>query len=210
MSQTYPDYLGLRFEEEVALKTLLTGITVPDASGRAIPVKVWYRLPDRELRTITYPYLMIDFLGMRRDPSREHRGYMKWATNAYDDNATAEPSWSNWPIPMVLTFQVATASRSNQHDVIINDILSTSMLPWRFGQLNCPSGVNRRLDVLSMSPADSLDENGKRLFRKMWTIEVDAEIVGTQIPIVPPTELAISVENLDNATTDAAFDVTAS
>lgn len=188
VNKPYPAYRGLRLEEDIALKNLLTGIVVPTARGESQRVPVFFRDPEREERIDTFPYIMIEPLRILRDPEREHRGYgMTFGYEANTGNPLANPAMGDFPIPITINYQISTVARNNQHDVMINDILATSVLPFRFGALPCPSGTLRRLDVQDgPAPADSLTAEGKRLFRKIWVINVSAEItpdiaVATQI-----------------------------
>lgn len=179
VTDAYTAYRGLRFEEDVALENQLRGLTVPNAQGRALKVDTFFQDPQREEHKTTYPYIMIAFLRARRDPSREHRGWALYGTELNTANPLADPNgaWTQIAIPLMLDYQITVASRVFQHDVIINDILGSTRLPYRFGQVTCPSGTVRRLNVLNGGPtaADSLDENSKRIFRKIWNIEVSSE-----------------------------------
>ena len=48
--------------EEAALKSLLSGMTVADSGNQARPVGVFYGQPDKEIRQQSYPYLTIDLI----------------------------------------------------------------------------------------------------------------------------------------------------
>jgi hypothetical protein len=206
MSMTYPPYRGMRYEEDEALKALLSGIVVPDAANRAVPVGCWFREPIQERTPATPPYIIIDYLSTDRDPSREHRGYgIFFGTEAYTDNP--QTGIGTFPIPVMHRYQITTVTRNNQHDVIINDILMTTQLPFRFGQLNCLSGTCRRLDVES-GPRDisrmiTVEDGGKRReFRKVWSIAISAEIVDPILPVTSPTERVLTITDTDSGTVD--------
>ena len=62
--------------EDAALKTLLTGITVADSGNDARPVGVFYGQPDKEIRQQSYPYITIDLVSVTEDVNRAHRGYV--------------------------------------------------------------------------------------------------------------------------------------
>lgn len=176
----YAAYRGLRFEEDTALENQLRGLTVPNAQGtKHLKVDVFFQDPQREEHTTTYPYIMIAFLRTRRDPAREHRGWALYGTELNTANPLADPNgaWTQIAIPLMLDYQVTVAARVFQHDVIINDILGSTRLPYRFGQVTCPSGTVRRLNVLNGGPraADSLDQDSKRIFRKIWDVEISSE-----------------------------------
>lgn len=179
---SFPASLGFRLEEETALKAKLSGLTVPNANGAPIKVDVWWTLPQRELRTVTYPYIILSYLGVALRREEEHRGYAL-VTGFEADTGNELPVGSTgvleqYPIPVYLRYQVAVASRSNVHDVLLlQRLLQPDMLPERFGYLNCPAGIVRRLDVVDTArPADTLTGDKQRLFRKIWTIQVSSEL----------------------------------
>lgn len=194
----FPPYRGMEYEESEALKRALSWITVPDARGKAIPVKVWFRLPEREMREVDYPNIIIDYLGMRFRANEAHRGIVP----VYYEQNTAnqlprghQPTSVIFPLPIMLRYQVTTATRNNQHDVMINDILLTSVFWLQAAQITTLSGTVRRLDVISaQAPADSLDKDGKRLFRKAWTIEISSEVVPTYIVEGEVKEIILNVQ----------------
>ena len=166
--------------EEAALKSLLTGITVSDSGNSARPVPVFYGQPDKELRQQVYPYITIDLVGISEDNSRAHRGItiIPDATGYTPDGDTTVGSHLvNYPIPVDLTYQISTWSRQPRHDrQIIAQLFSYGRLPLRFGQLSiAEDGTNRRLDVLGFSKRDTT-EGEKRLFSNVYNIRISAEI----------------------------------
>ena len=48
--------------EEEALKSLLSGMTVSDSGNANRPVGVFYGQPDKEIRQQAYPYITIDLI----------------------------------------------------------------------------------------------------------------------------------------------------
>jgi len=135
--------------EEAALKTLLTGITVSDSGNSARPVGVYYGQPDKEIRQQSYPYITIDLVSVTEDTTRAHRGYVP-LTYTPEGVDTTNITHTNFPIPVDLVYQVATWSRQPRHDrQLIAALYSPGRLPLRFGQLPIPEdGTNRRVDVL--------------------------------------------------------------
>ncbi len=211
MTVTYPAYRGLRLEEDFGLETLLSGIVLPDARGLPVPVPVRFREPTREKAPATPPYIIIDPLGTRRDPEREHRGWsVPFTFEPYTNNFLPDKgAIGEFPIPIILTYQIMTVTRNNQHDVILTDMLISTQLPFRFGSLTCPSGTVRRLDIISGPSDQSRLAGDRREFRKVWTIEVSAEIVPPQTPIVTPAEIVITVEDTETGVIDATLTKTA-
>jgi len=175
----YPPYRGLWAEEDVALEQWLSGLVVPDAKGRGIKVRVFWREPQREETRLVYPHIMLDKLGISRRADEEHRGepVFSFEPNTGNPNPAGQ-ALAFWPIPIMVDYQVTTAAANFQHDVMINDIFATSKLLFHFGQLPTPSGVIRRLVVNGgPTPADTLTAEGGRVFRKVWDVSVSAEIV---------------------------------
>jgi hypothetical protein len=190
----YPAFRGLNFEEDESLLLHLSGLTVPRANGRNFQkVLTFFRDPQREEQTTTYPYIMIDKLPTQLRRYEEHRGYIPWCYEAYTGNALVSPGMTEFPIPVYFCYQITTAALNIQHDVIVNDILMTTKLPFRFGQMTCPSGTVRRIDVNS-GPVSSntINPQEQRVFRKVWSINVAAEIL-TVDPSSIVTEVGLEV-----------------
>ena len=168
--------------EEAALKTLLSGITVSDGGNAARPVGVYYGQPDKEIRQQSYPYITIDLVGISEDTTRAHRGVVVVpSTTKYTPEGFTLPDENglktNYPIPVDLYYQVSTWSRTPRHDrQLIALLFSMDRLPFRFGQLSIlEDGTNRRLDMLSFTKRDTT-ENDKRLFSNVYNIRISAEI----------------------------------
>lgn len=179
----WPAWRGLVLEEDHALKTKLSGLTVTDIndpSSRPRRVDVWFRMPEQELRTKTFPHILIDFLDISVEHDREHQGVVRYYTEANTGNILqGGPVDGYFPVPMRLTYQITTSTRSAQHDrQLLGALLMDDRLHPRYGFLETPSGTIRRLDILE-GPRDSstLADDGKRLFRKVWTVAVSSEIV---------------------------------
>jgi hypothetical protein len=165
--------------EDAALKSLLSGITVSDGGNASRPVAVYYGQPDKELRQQSYPYITVDLVGIREDTSRAHRGYGP-ISYLPDTGVTLDPNTqynTGYPIPVDLIYQVSTWARQPRHDrQIIASLLSFGRLPLRFGQLYVPQdNTVRRLDVLGFSKRDSTEQD-KRLFSNVFNLRISAEI----------------------------------
>jgi len=167
--------------EDAALKTLLTGITVADSGNSARPVGVYYGQPDKEIRQQSYPYITIDLVGVSEDPTRAHRGYVP-LTYTPEGVDTTNINRINYPIPVDLIYQVSTWARQPRHDrQLIAALFSPGRLPLRFGQLPIPQdGTNRRVDVLGFSKRDFI-ESEKRLFSNVYNIRISSELLVDQL-----------------------------
>ena len=173
--------------EDAALKTLLQGITVSDAGNTARPVPVYYGQPDKEARAQTDPYITIDLVGLKEDPTRAHRGqvYTTYQPEGVSFNVDANNNSLNtveFPIPVDLFYQIVTFARQPRHDrQMIAALIAQARLPLRFGQLHIPEdNTMRRLDMLGFSKKDTT-ESGKRLFSNVYNIRISAELFPAQI-----------------------------
>lgn len=172
--------------------------------GNVRNVGVWFGQPDQEIRNQSYPYITIDLVDVGEDFARAHRGKTKPAY--YPDPEVMvqgvqgvqaaqgvqgvqgvqgipfDPevhNWEvNWPIPVMIDYQVTTYARQPRHDRQIMAQLMTSKLPLRFGVLEPDDGTVRRMDVMGISKRD-VTENGKRLFMNSFTVRVSSEIPQT-------------------------------
>lgn len=175
--------------EDKALKTALTGITVSDAGNPARPVGVWFGQPDTEIRAQSYPYITIDFIGYSEATDRAHRGDID--LNYYPEGVAKGPILpdgsgtiqyaTEYPIPVNLDYQVVTWARQPRHDrQIMAAMLTGQRLPLRFGLIVIPEDMTvRRLDVLGFTKKDTTDSNGKRLFSNAYSVRISAEVLPT-------------------------------
>lgn len=184
------------------------GPLTPNSKDRAVPV--YFRLPENEVRRQTYPYITIDFLGAVRDSEREHRGFTTYGTtaNAFNPGGAVPAGGGRveLPIPYQLQYQVTQWSRYNRHDrIIMTSLLSTRLAP-RFGYLEMVATVDapddfsvRRLDLLSgPTPGDTRDAQGKRLFRKTYTVGVSSELFESDLAaLAAVNRLDLTVIELD-------------
>lgn len=161
------------------------GALLVNSKTRLVPV--YFRLPENEVRRKTFPYITIDFLGAVRDVEREHRGYTTYGDTA---NAYSPPGMpvgggkTELPVPFQLQYQVTQWARYNRHDRQIMTSLLTTRLEPRFGYLEmvptleAPDDFSvRRMDLLSgPTPGDTRDAEGKRVFRKMYSVGISSEL----------------------------------
>ena len=163
--------------EDGALKTLLSGITVSDSGNPTRPVAVFYGQPDAQIRQQSYPYITIDLTGVTEEVDRAHRGYatLPYTPEGIDPTVSTATSW---PIPIALYYQITTYARQPRHDrQLIAAVYNNNRLPFRFGALFIPEdGTLRRLDMLGFVKRDTT-ESGKRLFSNVYNIRVSAEVL---------------------------------
>jgi hypothetical protein len=172
-------YQGYLLEEDEALKKKLQGITITDPNNRARPVLVWYRMPQPEERTVTYPYIMIDFIGETIAHEREHRGRISptYRPNTNVPYGEFDTPVTEFPIPMDLHYQVSAFARAARQDREMREaLMDSARLHPRFAFLDCQGGTCRRMEVTGPFSGDAVDSDGKRLFRKIYNVSVSSEI----------------------------------
>ena len=177
---------GFLIREDHALRAQLSGMTVHSANGPVggIPVSVYFRLPEDEVRARSFPYVIIDFLNIARDQTREHRGRVT-LLDEYHPAGIARVT--PWPIPVSIQYQVSTFARNIQQDrEMIGELLTR--LPFRFGALTITGSRGarddnslRRLDLLSGPVTRDTKEGGKRIFSKVYSIAVASELFLEQV-----------------------------
>jgi len=184
-----PPFLGLYTEEDMGLKNLLQGVTVTDLNSDTHaprPVPVWFHNPEREERRITYPNIVINFMGERAASEREHRGWVQvWYRYLQNipfnaDENVAPPSME-YPIPMDFDYTVTASARINQHISQISGALALGRLHPRFAQMTCPGGTVRRITIMGTTRANGMEAD-KRLFRQIYQVRIPTE-VESMIPI---------------------------
>jgi hypothetical protein len=83
-------------------------------------------------------------------------------------------------VPVNLMYQVSTYCRSQRHDRELTAALLRYVFPFRRGFIEIPEdGTIRRCDILDWRSADLLDQESgykKRIFRKVVTVQINAEI----------------------------------
>ena len=111
--------------EDEALRNLLLGMTVTDQKAASEgsttrSVKVYFGQPDQEIRSQSYPYIVIDMIDISEDNTRAMRGMVK--PIYMDDpetmpavqglnpelpyNSTTNDWMIRWPIPVNIDYQV--------------------------------------------------------------------------------------------------------
>lgn len=174
-----PPFLGLYVEEDMGLKNLLTGLTVTDLNTNPDtprPVPCWFHNPEREERRITYPNIVINFLGESVAHEREHRGWVevgyRYLQNIpFDD----PPPMMEYPLPMDFDYTVTVSARINQHISQISAALAQGPLHPRFASVTCPGGTIRRLTIMGVTRTNSMEVD-KRLFRQIYRVRIPTEV----------------------------------
>lgn len=242
------NHTGLLLAEDDALKTYLSGLTVPDGNGGSTEVGVWFRFPEGERRK-QFPFITIDWLGIQADTSRWTSIYDVYEDDCrYLDPETgletgnrgmyipstsptlpelSDPENMGYDIQPylmhTLTYQVSVYSRSIFHDRFLTSRFMTDVFPPAPFFLPVDADMTyRRCQLAGMQQADTTEtaESGnKRVFRKVYTLLIDAEIPYSKIveigkvtrihadlytlpvdpdPETPPPDEEIPVEPVDH------------
>lgn len=176
--------------EDEALRQLLVGLTVSDERNSSRPVGVWFGMPDPEIREQKYPFLTIDLIGISPENDRAVSGpYFKMSLDQPDGapvpTSTQRVKGELPPTPYSLEYQITTWARFPRHDrQILADLLG-NRLSHKFGALPIPADNSiRRLDVAGLTKRDIVDNNGRRLFRNVFTARVSSELFVWQVEAV--------------------------
>jgi len=181
------------FNEDMALKKKLQGLTVSDANstGRVVPVR--YRLPEIEVADLTFPIIVITHLGWFPAPERMHDGYVEipYAPEGYPDwwfppnsdfNPLLSPYYSWFPTPYNFDYQVTVYGRyMHEHMIpLISSLAQYDRLHARFGFLDIPQDGTKRTMQLLGGPelVYTHDGDDKRLFYASYRIRVFSELLG--------------------------------
>jgi hypothetical protein len=186
------------FAEDKALKTHLQGITVSDLKEATRPVKVWFGYPDVELRVQEYPYMVIELYDIQPANDRQSAGF--WVDDTYRGTIVSDQTTTySYYSPQVydLYYQVSSYSRNPRHDRKIIFEMMNKKVPGKYGHLMIPSGNEdgtydaRHMFLEGFVKRDTV-EDGRRLFRNVFSIRVVSEMTFTDEPV-----LAVPVEQVD-------------
>lgn len=177
-----PQYSWL-LSEDHALKTHLQGLTVVDLNddtGRDVPV--YFRDPQKEVRTQNYPYISIHFQGFKFSRERAQRGYVEVARYYPVHGYTADGNGdtvdiAELPLPVDIIYTITANSRNPLHDrQMVASLLQYNRIPPQGGALTVDDNTVRRLDLIGMDPANLRGQDGFPIYRKIFTVLVSSEI----------------------------------
>lgn len=172
--------MSFTLSEDEALKSILKGFRVADEKNASREVGVWYANPDVEIRNQSYPYMTIELLDYVRATYRQSYGVIvdndKQGTTAPVDNIVYTYAV---PVPWDITYQIVTYARHPRHDRAIIDFLLNQVFPGQRGYLPVKDDLGthtgyRHLILEDFTKRDTI-ENGKRLYRNVFTITVSSE-----------------------------------
>lgn len=181
-------HTGFLLAEDAALHTYLSGLTVPTKPGSSdvTEVGVWFRYPQSE-RALKYPFITIDMVNV--SPA-----YDLWTSEYVQNPNTYRPSvapalpepepdmqYAVRPfLPFRIMYQITVYCRSSLHDRYLNSLFFTDIIPPRPFWIGVDADNTwRRCELIDFAQNDITEtsESGdKRVFRKMYTITVHAEV----------------------------------
>lgn len=183
--------MPLLYNEDDALKTKLSGLTVQDVNdpgGRPVPVR--YRSPENEMADLVYPILILDEAEWSIAPERAHSGYtpVGYTPEGY---ATPDPTvtlMTQTPQPINIDWTLTLYCRKALHRAsLIAQLAQFQYLPGRLGYLQVPQDNSlRRLEVIG-GPATSqaMDGQGKRLLTAVWKLRTTGELIWAPVDFIP-------------------------
>lgn len=194
---------GFTLAEDAALKARLQALTVSDDRQVERAVQVFFRFPEGETEKL-YPFATLDLLDIEFDGSRQNSEVTYYYTDpalagsvsivsnldyypsefAAADLAAQVPAggylYTEQFVAVNLLYQVTVYCRSQRHDRQLTMLMLRRVFPMRRGFIEIPEdGTIRRCDLLDWRQSDLLDqETGykKRVFRKVYTVRINAEI----------------------------------
>ena len=186
---------GFLLAEDEAIKLRFSNITVSDDRDGSRNVQVFFRYPEGETER-TYPFITIELIDIMHAKNRQHSevtlnthsaghpnnlSYWPSVSSASAPNISGDDLYSTTEFtPVDLLYQVSTFTRSALHDRQLASQMLTTVVPFRYGSILIGAdGTSRRLDLLDWTTADLLDPEAgyrKRIFRKIYTLQMNAEL----------------------------------
>lgn len=209
---------GFTLAEDAALKARLQSVYVSDDRSQQRYVKVFFRQPDGETEKVypfitlelininharnrqhsDVDYYYTNDVAIPANNAARHNKYLDYFPSEYDTNGLDEIAGASGFIhmesfvPVDLTYQVTTYCRSQRHDRQMTAALIRYVFPLRRGFIEIPEdGTIRRCDLLNWRQADLLDQEAgynKRIFRKVFTVQINSEIPQNDIARVKKVE----------------------
>ena len=189
---------GFLLAEDEAVKLRFTGCTVTDDRNQDRPVDVFFRYPESETER-KYPFITIELIDVIHATERQHSDTLIYSGNAggwsenpayfdYWPSVSASVSGSSSVMykqtedftPVDLLYQVSTYCRTALHDRQLTSRFLSHVVPFRYNSIYIQADdTARRFDLLDWTNADLLDQEAgfrKRIFRKVYTLKMSAEI----------------------------------
>ena len=219
---------GFTLAEDAALRRRLSALAVSDDRNQERIANVFFRYPEGETEKL-YPFLTINLLDIRYAPERQEseRNYyyaggagltpqdqaertnIDYYPSEFDADDLAEQAddtgylSTEQFVPVDLVYQVSTYARSQRHDRQLTMLMMRRVFPLRRGFIYIPEdGTTRRCELLDWRNVNVLDQEtgyNKRIFRKVFTVSINAEIPQSDL-IGAQRVLEVNGELTDNYT----------
>lgn len=216
-------HAGFLLAEDAAVKARFSNIAVSDDRDAERIAKVFFRYPEGE-KEKEYPFITIEHVGLSHNRSLQHSEQTYYYSNSVSGASLSPVYLDYFPseldaagmsaalgsgdylrtesfVPVTLIYQIATYARSALHDRQLTAKILRRVVPFRRGFIEIPEdGTIRRFDLISWVNSDMLDgEAGyrKRVFRKVYTIHMSAEIAASDL--VQVKQVSSVVGNITNA-----------
>lgn len=214
---------GFLLAEDAAVKQRFSNLTVTDNRNNERSVGVFFRYPEGETEK-EYPFITVENVSLVHATNRQHSEMYYYYTSTTSASATDASVLNYYPselsaqdlseqlepngylrteafVPVDLVYQVTTHCRSALHDRQLSAKILTGVVPFRRGYINVEAdGTSRRFDLLGWTNADVLDNEAgyrKRVFRKIYTIRMNAEI--PTYSIVNVKQVSTVIGNIQSA-----------
>jgi len=195
------------FSEDAALKSFLQGFTVSDEKVTNRPVQVWYVTPDLEFRAQTFPFITLELIDSVPATYRQHSGVV--VDN--DRQGTVAPVANRAytyeiPIAWDLTYQITTYARHPRHDRLLIANLLNKAFPGKRGYLPVLNDLGtersyRHMFLDEFTKRDTV-EDGRRLYRNVFTVSVTSEGSASQAPSVREVGTVLINDTIENIPAD--------
>jgi len=173
--------------EDLALKTLLSNITVADDKTTPRTVKVWFGYPDIEVRDQTFPFITIDLIDIMPGNDRQTYGYL--VDSDYQGTIAAVDGQAYTyitPVAYDLVYQITTYARNPRHDrALMFQLLNK--FPSKYGNLIVPNELGTETSSRSMfldgfvkRDAVQSETGNRRLLRNVLSIRVVSQMSPAQ------------------------------
>lgn len=214
---------GFILAEDEAIKARFSSLYVIDDRNAHRPVKVFFRYPEGETER-EYPFITIELIDVLHATDRQYSDSPIYFDTTHSNRFADHPAFGTyWPseasvvsasnsysasahfmvadpfIPVDLLYQVSIYCRSALHDRQLTSVLLSKVVPFRYNSITIPAdNTVRRFDMLDWTNADLLDtESGyrKRIFRKVLTLKMSAEITGQELVQLAQTKPVTSISS---------------
>lgn len=225
---------GFILAEDAAVKYWFSKMTVTDDREVSRPLKIFFRYPDNETER-TYPFATVELIDIVHAVTRQHSEVTLYGStstaassqyvgpNSFTYFPSTHPDLTEYAnlgplvstesfVPVDLLYQISTYTRSALHDRQLISQIMQSLALFRSTYISVPEdGTLRRLQLLDWITADLLDPEAgyrKRIFRKVYTIQLSAEMKQTDV-VAARRALSITTDIIStNSDIEETFTVT--